>query len=280
MMTTPDLEALARDFWAGTEWCDRFPREIDQVAPLQLPLVIAKQSPINALAAGDWLRRRGMVVPLPHDRRDLHGCLVAHCGRGFIFVSSTDSAEEQRLTMAHEVAHFFVDYLLPRRQVMQALGARMAAVLDGLRPPTPAERAAAILSHVRLGAHVHLLPRPGAGVDDEVRVVHAEDRADRLALELVAPRACVRDVLNDLAARQPLAPEAARSALAMHFGLPAYVFHDTVRHMVRRSPPSFVRGGHPRRTPAAALNETLSPRERRGHGTDPTKHAPRRSGGR
>ena len=240
MMTIPDLDALARDFWAGTVWCDRFPREIDQVAPLQLPLVIAKQAPINVQAAGDWLRRRGMVVPLPDDQRDLHGCLVAHRDRGFIFVSATDSAEEQRLTIAHEVAHFFVDYLLPRQQVMQALGAHMAEVLDGLRPPTPAERAAAVLSHVRLGAHVHLLPRPGAGADDEVRVVRAEDRADRLALDLVAPRARVRNALNDLATRQPLTPEAARTALAAHFGLPAYVFHDTVRHMVRRSPPSFV----------------------------------------
>jgi hypothetical protein len=239
-MIIPDLEALSRDFWAGTEWRDTFPREIDQVAPLQLPLVIAKQSPINAQAAGDWLRRRGMAVPLPHDRRDLHGCLVAHRGRGFIFVSATDSAEEQRLTMAHEVAHFFVDYLMPRQQVMQALGAQVAAVLDGLRPPTPAERAAAILSHVRLGAHVHLLPRRGVEADDDMRVVRAEDRADRLALDLVAPRACVHAFLDDLAARQPLTPEAACTALAAHFGLPAYAFYDTVRHMVRRSPPSFV----------------------------------------
>jgi hypothetical protein len=240
IMIIPNLEALARDFWAGTHWHDTFPREIDQVAPLKLPLVIAKQSPINAQAARDWLQRRGMVVSLPHDQRDLHGCLVAHCGRGFIFVSATDSSEEQRLTIAHEVAHFFVDYLLPRQQVIQVLGAQMAAVLDGLRPPTPAERAAAILSHVRLGAHVHLLPRPGIEADDEMRVVHAEDRADRLALELVAPRACVHDVLDDLAARQPLTPEAARTALAIHFGLPAYVFHDTIQDMVRRSPPSFV----------------------------------------
>jgi hypothetical protein len=239
-MIIPDLEALARDFWTGTDWHDTFPREIYQVAPLKLPLVIAKQSPTTAHAARDWLQRRGMVFPLPHDQRDLHGCLVAHCGRGFIFVSATDSSEEQRLTIAHEVAHFFVDYLLPRQQVMQALGAQMAAVLDGLRPPTPAERAAAILSHVRLGAHVHLLPRPWTEANDEVRVVHAEDRADRLALELVAPRACVHDVLNDLAARQPLTLEVARTALATHFGLPAYVFHDTIQHMVRRSPPSFV----------------------------------------
>jgi hypothetical protein len=134
-MIIPDLEALARDFWVGTGWHETFPREIEEVAPLDLPLVIAKQAPINPQAARNWLQQRGIVVPLPDDRRDLYGCLVARCGHGFIFVSDTDSPEEQRLTIAHEVAHFLADDLLPRQQVIQALGAQMAEVMDGLRQP-------------------------------------------------------------------------------------------------------------------------------------------------
>jgi IrrE N-terminal-like domain len=175
-------------------------------------------------------------VPVPDDQRELYGCLVAHRGHGFIFVSDTESPEEQRLTIAHEVAHFLADYLLPRQQVMQALGPQMAEVLDGLRPPTPAERAAAILSHIRLGAYVHLLPRPGIDAGNDMRVVHA----DCLALELVAPQACVRVIIGNLMARQAFTPKAAATALATYFGLPAYVIHDTIQRMVRRSPPSFV----------------------------------------
>jgi IrrE N-terminal-like domain len=239
-MITPDLETLARDFWADMDGRDTFPREIEHAAPLKLPLVLVKQAPINAKTARDWLQQRDMVVPTPDDPRDLCGCLIAHRGYGFIFVSSTDSPEEQRLTIAHEVAHFIVDYLVPRRQVIQALGAQMTAVLDGIRPPTPAERAAAILSHVRLGAHVHVLPRPGTDADREMTVMHAEDRADRLALELVAPLARIRGFLDDLMAYQAFTPNASGTALATHFGLPAYAFHDIIQRIVRRSPPAFV----------------------------------------
>jgi hypothetical protein len=219
-MIIPDLEGLARNFWAGTGWHNTFPRQIEQTAPLKLQLVIIKLPQTNVAAASNWLQQRGIIIRLPNDQRGLYGCLVAHRGHGFIFVSDTESPEEQRLTVAHEVAHFLADYLLPRQQVLRVLGAHMAEVLDGLRRPTPAERAAAILSHVRLGAHIHLLPRPGIDADDDWAVAHAEDRADRLALELVAPQACVRNVLDALLNRQGVTPDDVRAALATHFGLP------------------------------------------------------------
>jgi hypothetical protein len=239
-MIIPDLEGLAQNFWAETGWHNKFPRQIEQAAPLKLPLVIAKQARITAQTVTHWLQQRRIVIPLPGDQRDLYGCLVAHRGHGFIFVSDAESPEEQRLTIAHEVAHFLVDYLLPRQRVLHALGAHMAEVLDGLRRPTPAERAAAILSHMRLGAHIHLLPRPGIDADADRTVAQAEDRADRLALELVAPQACVQHVLKALLNRQVVTPDNVRAALAAHFGLPAYAFNETIQHTVRRPLPSFV----------------------------------------
>jgi hypothetical protein len=73
-----------------------------------------------------------------------------------------------------------------------------------------------------------------------VAVAHAEDRADRLALELVAPQTCVQAVLDALSARQALTPTAASTALAAHFGLPAYAFYDTIQRIFRHRPTSFV----------------------------------------
>jgi hypothetical protein len=154
----------------------------------------------------------------------------------------------------------------------------MAEILDGLRPPTPAERAAAVLSHVRLGAHVHILPRPGIEAGNDRTVADIEDRADRLALELVAPQVCVRGVLDTLLARQGVTSEIARAALARHFGLPAYVFNETIQRMVRRPPPSFVQdileGLRQQR-----YRKTSRRVERRGHVTDPAKHTYPRPGG-
>jgi hypothetical protein len=71
-------------------------------------------------------------------------------------------------------------------------------------------------------------------------VAQAEDRADRLALELVAPQACVREILKGLLARQVVTPDDLRAALAMYFGLPAYAFDETIQRLVRRPLPSFV----------------------------------------
>jgi len=233
-------ETLAGEFWAGAGLHDTFPRKIEQAIAFKLPLALVGLSPLTIAAIGHWLRQRDIAIRLPNDSRDLYGCLVAFGGRGFIFICDTDLPEEQRLTMAHETAHFLSDYLWPRQQVLQELGGGIAEVLDGIRPATPAERAAAILSRVRLGPHIHVLPRPGRDEDSDVVVAHAEDRANRLALELVAPQARVRAVLDALSACQALTVEAARGALATHFGLPAYAFHDTIQHMFRRQPTSFI----------------------------------------
>jgi hypothetical protein len=233
-------ETLAAEFWDGTGLHDTFPRKIEQAIAFKLPVALVGLSLLNIAAIGQWLQQRDIDARLPDDPRDLCGCLVAFGGRGFIFICDADVPEERRLTTAHETAHFLIDYLWPRQQVIYTLGKGIAEVLDGLRPATPAERAAAILSRVRLGPHIHVLPRLGKGEDSDVPVAHAEDRADRLALELVAPQACVRDVLDALSARQALTSDAVRATLATHFGLPAYAFNDTIQCMFRRRPPSFV----------------------------------------
>jgi len=231
-MIGPDLEALARDFWSGTGREDTFPREIEQIVALKLPLALVRLPQLNVPTIRQWLQQRGIATALPADRRELCGCLVAHRGRGVIFVCDADPPEEQRLTLAHEVAHFVIDYHRPRQQVIQALGEGIVEVLDGLRWPTLAERAAAILAHVRLGPHVHVLPRAGMDEDADVGVGYAEDRADRLALELVAPQACIRALLRALSTRQTVTSDIARAVLATHFGLPGYAFTESVRRMI------------------------------------------------
>jgi hypothetical protein len=108
-MIHPSPETLAEEFWAGTGLHDVFPRKIEQVVAFKLPLALVPLSPLTVAAIGRWLQQRDIARRLPNDRRDLCGCLVAHGGRGFIFLCDTDSPEEQRLTMAHETAHFLIE---------------------------------------------------------------------------------------------------------------------------------------------------------------------------
>jgi Zn-dependent peptidase ImmA (M78 family) len=240
MMQHPSPETLAHEFWVGTGLQDTFPRNIERAIAMKLPLALVKLPQLNIKVIGQWLEQRRIITPLPLDQRDLLGSLVAHRGYGIIFICGSDDPEEQRLTVAHEVAHFLVDYLHPRQQVIQALGEHIAEVLDGIRKATPAERAVAILSHLRLGAHAHLLPRPGKDEDSQWVVTAAEDRADQLARELVAPQERMHALLQDLATRTTVNSEHVCSALAAYFGLPPYAFDTIFRTINQRRPVSFL----------------------------------------
>jgi hypothetical protein len=240
MMSSQNPEILAREFWSGTGLEKTFPRDLEQVIPLQLPLALIKLPVLTLQAIETWLAERRLRVSLPLYRHDLLGCLVAHRGHGFLFVCSADPADEQRLTIAHEIAHFLMDYLWPRQQVIQALGESVTDVLDGVRKATPAERATAVLSRIRVGAHLHLLPRPGTDEDTDAVTARTEARADRLALELVAPREQIHSFLPTLPAREALSFHEARAALALHFGLPAYAFASIVRPRNEIRPLSFL----------------------------------------
>jgi hypothetical protein len=152
------------------------------------------------------------------------GCMYADSGHGFIFVCGADEPAEQRFTLGHDAAHFLVDYWWPRLRVIEALGSSVIDVLDGRRPARPAERVSALLAHVRVGPHWHLIPRPGADPDSDARVACAEDRADDLGLELVAPRKRVVQLLRAMPVKVRRELQDACGALGAYFGLPAYVF--------------------------------------------------------
>jgi hypothetical protein len=213
-----DLERLAADLWAGSDLADEFPRAVDRIAVMRLPLFLVDLPAVSVARVRRWLADHRLPDGLPADDsgraagdqpndgsgpgdgggpdgrggrgvadRDLMGCLYAHGGHGYAFVSAADPPAERRLTAAHEVAHFLLDHLRPRRRVLAALGPAAADVLDGRRRATPAERAAAVLAHVRVGPHLHLLPGLRNGWDELPKVVVAaggNPRSERQTREL------------------------------------------------------------------------------------------------
>jgi hypothetical protein len=112
--------------------------------------------------------------------------------------------------------------------------------LDGLRKATPSERAAAILSHLRLGPHTHLLPRHGQDEDAQWVVAAAENRAEWLARELVAPQERMHVLLQNLSTHATVGSEDACSALAAYFGLPPCAFDDIFRTINQHRSVSFL----------------------------------------
>jgi hypothetical protein len=237
-MTDRELEERAADFWAETDLADAYPRNIEQAIALKLPVTIVKLPVVTVQAAGQWLRRHNRSPAFPSYRRDLMGCLYADSGHGFIFVCGADESEEQRFTLAHDTAHFLVDYWWPRQQVIQAFGPSILEVLDGRRQASIAERVSAILTRVRVGPHWHLLPRQdGAG---DIRIAYVEDRADDLGLELVAPRKEVLEMVQAMPTKLRTEKQAVCRALGTFFGLPAYVFGPLITTLQRTQMPSFL----------------------------------------
>jgi hypothetical protein len=110
-----------------------------------------------------------------------------------MFVDGELSEAEQRLTIAHETAHFLYHYEQPRDSAHKLLGPSILAVLDGDRPATASEKLRGALREVPVGVYAHTLDRDDEGRPNE-ETARIETEADLIAFELLAPMAEVRAV--------------------------------------------------------------------------------------
>lgn len=212
------VEATAEAFWAQASGPPAFPRELEPAILSTQPLAIVSLPRLRPATVDAWLARHGAVPALHGVDGRLHACLIAVSGHGIIFLEGADMPDERRFSLAHELAHFLVDYVRPRTRSIEALGPGIEAVLDGYRQPTIHERVHAALAGTPLGVHHHLLAY------DEPAIAAQEHAADQLAVELLAPA----EVALGLARSGMRARYADRLSmltieLAGYFGLPQSV---------------------------------------------------------
>ncbi len=181
------LSRVAESFWGRVGDRAPFPRTLDDVLPYVLPLSLTPMPGPRLSDVAEWAKRQGFPFRVCGPDRRLHGCLVAFRGQGWILYDSDDPENERRFTLAHETAHFLLDYLDVRERAVTRLGEGIRDVLDGARPPTNAERIDAVLGRTVIGAHTHLMERRADGAFGCAAISGAESQADLLALELLAP---------------------------------------------------------------------------------------------
>jgi len=193
------LAQAAEDFWNTVGSEIPYPRNLERVISRGFPLSIIPLPHLSILSIESWFQRQQVPFHFLCQDRSLCGCIIAVRGHGLIFVDGLDTEGERRYTIAHETAHFLIDYLYPRRRALELLGEPTRPVLDGERLPTQVERLDAVLSSVRLGTYFDLMLRSANGGLDQGSILRAEEKADRLALELLAP---AEQVLSQIACQE------------------------------------------------------------------------------
>ncbi len=231
---TSDDQSTAERFWRLTGGPTAFPRDIASAAAWALPVHFVELPGLTVAGVGVWLRARGVPVPDLPDR-PLRACLVARAGGGVILIDADDPADERRYSAAHEIGHFLRDHLGVRERTGQALGNAALDVLDGLRPATTEERLNALFAETRLSPLTHLLGRVETGDCRSFAADAAEQAADRLALELLAPRAEAERRLTSIPGRvRGDTLDEATTVLAHDFGLPIPVARSYARRLLAR----------------------------------------------
>src|SRR5262249_39867807 len=145
------IEALAADFWDRAGRPAAYPCDLEAALTLAAPVSVQRLNGLCPLAVRRWLLRHGIRLPLQVEDRPLDGCLMAYRGWAVIFLAAGLEAADERVILAHELGHFLGDYDWPRRRAVSRLGPGVLPVLDGERPPTPAEDLAGVLAGVALG---------------------------------------------------------------------------------------------------------------------------------
>lgn len=230
---------LAGAFWENAGESESFPRDLRRPIARALPLSLIYLPGLRVSAIDDWLRRQGIPCGLAVPDRPLRACLVAHGSHGAIFLDGSDPNDEQRFSLAHELAHFLHDYWDPRRQAADRYGSQVLEVFDGVRAAEPEERVHALLALVPIGFQVHLMDRAPDGSIPIEAIDDSERSADRLALELLVPY----DAVSADLALLPITERAggAVALLTERYGLPGSIARQYARLLTPPEPASFVR---------------------------------------
>lgn len=231
-MTAPWLEEAVAVFGGGGP--RRFPRNIAVDILLRLRVTVVPLAPLSPESMSQWLMQRGYPCQADAFPEAVHGCMVWIGDAGILFHDSTEDAAEQRFTLAHEASHFVLDHVLPRRRAVEVLGPDILEVLDNKRAPTPEESLTALFARVSLTPRTDLIRRSESGYYTHGDVMVSERRADQLALELLAPAALVRPLLEGTTETE------ATHHVQFRFGLPRQVARAYVISLRRRlRKPSF-----------------------------------------
>ncbi|NVI97099.1 ImmA/IrrE family metallo-endopeptidase [Myxococcus sp. AM009] len=213
---------------SGLRECTSYPRDLAEEAPFQLSVELVPIPRLTTAHVAEWTSKRKIRHSIADTNREIYGCMVAWKGSALLFHDTSDSEAEQRFTVAHEVAHFVLDHVIPRERALRYFGEGILPVLDGKRNASLEEKLSSVFGQVPLGVQVKLMDRNPSGHLASGAIAEAERRADRLALELLAPAELVRRILRSTPEEDGVLRVASR------FGLPEDKARGYARSLLRQ----------------------------------------------
>jgi hypothetical protein len=229
--------SVAREFWSATGLNNEPPFDIAGAVSLLFPIDIVQLSELSTAKIDRWFSARNINIQTHVQDRCLHGFVVFSRGVGFMFIDGTDDEQERRYTIAHEISHFLLDYKIPRDKIIKKLGSGVEEALDGLREPSATEMVEGIIKRVAVKPFTHLLEKEGDGSFENLQIYHAENNADTLALELLAPASRVK--AETLKGKRKFSYaefcNACNELLVQHYRLPAKIALDYAKVLAYRA---------------------------------------------
>lgn len=211
-------------FWRRAGGWPTPPVDIGYAATCALEVGVRQVPGLTTGSAVHHLRHLGVTSADRMDGRELHGCIAVGPSGGLILVETCDDDSQQRFTVAHEASHYILEVHRHHRRAAQRVGNDYVGALYGLREATSTERIDAWLNNVRSSSITHFMdrgPNSGYGCGN---TLEAECSADRLALEILAPRSeMARAVLDRRKLPFRDMDDAVRRFAEERFGLPGEV---------------------------------------------------------
>ena len=187
---------IANTFWGNKSQQRSFPRNIEQAILWNFPVAIINLPRLGLSSIKRWLETRDISMPFAGKDRRIRACLLARCGHGLIFLDGTDPDDERRFSLAHEIAHYILDYHIKRQKIIKHFGNIIIDVLDGKREATIEERLNGIFSGITVGPFMHLMDRNEQGYVSNQYILNSEATTELFALELTAPRKVLEHYLD------------------------------------------------------------------------------------
>ncbi|HEY0429482.1 MAG TPA: ImmA/IrrE family metallo-endopeptidase [Pyrinomonadaceae bacterium] len=210
-------------FWSRCGEPESFPRTLERAIQFAFPITIIELPRLQLSQIESWFARRNTKYQFGCPSRAVRGCLIAYGGKGFIFIDSTDSPDEQRFTLSHEISHFLIEYWIPRQKAISKFGSTITEVLDGHRKPSIEQRVHAFLGSIQLGIYSELMTRADSAESTQTEIWDAESRADRIAMALLAPPQSVIEKTDISPTKYDDRIQNITKVLTDEFGLPAPV---------------------------------------------------------